>query len=201
VVRACACAGHRAAGGEGRHRKAVVILWSTDVTASGAAAWNAWCARSCARAVRRRDESAASRRRGALGASRVRMGGVRTQAATGEHVGSRHACAACGVGRGRERAWSEGGERPVAGSELLCSVRCAAGRNGGNEREGGRKRKRKEKGKMRKRKRKKENGGREKERDLRRKFRQRPRHRSGMHGGRGRVPRLWRKAACAERGE
>ena len=37
--------------------------------------------------------------------------------------------------------------------------------------------------------------------DSRRKFRQRPRRRSGVHGGRGRVPRLWRKAACAERGE
>ena len=85
----------------------------------------------------------------------------RAQAATGERVGSRHTCAARGVGRGIVRAWSEGGEQPVAGSELLCSVRCAAGRKGRREREG----KRKEKGKKKR--------GREKEREIDRRISQR----------------------------
>ena len=107
------------------------------------------------------------------GTSRRRAGGAarsvrrvcawagRAQAAAGERVGSRHTCAVRGVGRGRARAWSEGGERPVAGSELLCSVRCAAGRKGRREREG----KRKEKGKKKRGREKEREGGREKKRD------------------------------------
>ena len=100
------------------------------------------------------------------GMSRRRAGGVarsvrrvcawagRAQAAAGERVGSRHTCAARGVGRGRARAWCEGGEQPVGGSQLLCSVRCVAGRKGRREREG----KIKEKGKRKE-------GGKKKERE------------------------------------
>ena len=76
--------------------------------------------------------------------------------------------------------WSEGGEQPVAGSELLCSVRCAAGRKGRREREG----KRKEKGKRKGGGKKKDRKRGERKREIDRRISQRrPRthaRRSGM---------------------